>query len=197
MGSSPPAPRTPGPIRLMGEETHFLTTQAPKFSNKYYQTGHFAHNPSTKSKGVVILLSADIQFHLEAEEKDREERYLFLKGYIGDSRVTLANLYLQNKGQNASLVSALKALDAFSEGTVIIGGDFNAPLDPRVDTSKGSSTILDHVLRGMRTLPPTISSQTAGALSTTQKRTTPFIQHHTNPTRGLITSSPNTETWMH
>ncbi|CAH2247770.1 LINE-1 reverse transcriptase homolog [Pelobates cultripes] len=111
------------------------------------------HNPSTKSKGVAILLSENIQFHLEAEEKDREGRYLFLKWYIGDSRVTLANLYLPNKGQKASLASLLKALHAFSEGTVIIRGDFNAPLDPRVDTSKGSSTIPDHVLRGIRTLP--------------------------------------------
>ncbi|CAH2312275.1 Hypothetical predicted protein [Pelobates cultripes] len=134
------------------QETHFLATKAPKFSDKYFPTGYYAHNPSTKSKGVAILFSADTQFRLEAEEKDREGRYLFLKGHIGDAQVTLANLYLPNKGQKPFLASALRNLEAFSAGSVIIGGDLNAPLDPRMDTSKGSSTIPDHVLRGLRTL---------------------------------------------
>ncbi|CAH2294014.1 Hypothetical predicted protein [Pelobates cultripes] len=134
------------------QETHFLATKAPKFSDKYFPTGYYAHNPSTKSKGVAILFSADTQFRLEAEEKDREGRYLFLKGHIGDAQITLANLYLPNKGQKSFLASALRKLEAFSAGTVIIGGDLNAPLDPKMDTSKGGSTIPDHVLRGLRTL---------------------------------------------
>ncbi|CAH2283693.1 Hypothetical predicted protein [Pelobates cultripes] len=134
------------------QETHFLATKASKFSDKYFPTGYYAHNPSTKSKGVAILFSADTQFRLEAEEKDREGRYLFLKGHIGDAQVTLANLYLPNKGQKPFLASALRNLEEFSAGTVIIGGDLNAPLDPKMDTSKGSSTIPDHVLRGLRTL---------------------------------------------
>ncbi|CAH2275783.1 Hypothetical predicted protein [Pelobates cultripes] len=131
------------------QETHFLATKAPKFSDKYFPTGYYAHNPSTKSKGVAILFSADTQFRLEAEEKDREGRYLFLKGHIGDAQITLVNLYLPNKGQKSFLASALRKLEAFSAGTVIIGGDLNAPLDPKMDTSKGGSTIPDHVLRGL------------------------------------------------
>ncbi|CAH2316645.1 Hypothetical predicted protein, partial [Pelobates cultripes] len=145
-------------IRALGisiaffQETHFHAPQAPKFSNRYYPTGYFAHNPSNKSKVVAILLSADIQFQLEAEVKDTEDRYLFLEGKIGDSRITPANLYLPNKGQKQFLTFALRTLETFGEGTIIIGGDFNAPLDPRTDTSKGTSKIPDHVLRGMRTL---------------------------------------------
>ncbi|CAH2296671.1 Hypothetical predicted protein [Pelobates cultripes] len=105
------------------QETHFHAPQAPKFSNRY------THNPSNKSKGVVKLLSADIQFQLEAEVKDTEAEVkdLFLKGKIGDSRITLANLYLPNKGQKQFLTSALRTLETFGEGAVIIGGDFNAP----------------------------------------------------------------------
>ncbi|CAH2276697.1 Hypothetical predicted protein [Pelobates cultripes] len=33
------------------QETHFLTAQALRFSNKYYPTGYFTHNPSSKTNG--------------------------------------------------------------------------------------------------------------------------------------------------
>ncbi|CAH2301598.1 Hypothetical predicted protein, partial [Pelobates cultripes] len=151
------------------QETHFHAPQAPKFSNKHYPNGHFAHNPSTKSKGVAILFSANTQFHLEAEVRDTEGRYLFIKGKIGNSTLTFANLYLPNKGQKPFLASALRTLEEFGEGTIIIGGDFNAPLDPKMDTSKGASTIPGHILRGMRTL-----------LSNHQFTDTWRILHHTD-----------------
>ncbi|CAH2247091.1 LINE-1 reverse transcriptase homolog [Pelobates cultripes] len=109
----------------------------------------------------------------------------------------LANLYLPNKGPKASLASALKALDAFSEGTVIIRGDFNAPLEPRVGTLKGNSTIPDHVLRGMRTLLSNYQlADCWRTIHNAEKDYTYYLTPHKSYLR-IDTSPPTTETWMH
>ncbi|CAH2247024.1 Hypothetical predicted protein [Pelobates cultripes] len=50
------------------------------------------------------------------------------------------------------LRSTLNALDSFSEGTLVTGGDFNVPLDLKLDTSSGTMTLPDYIIRGTRAL---------------------------------------------
>lgn len=63
---------------------------------------------------------------------------MFLKGLVGDVLVTLATVYAPNDRQDAFLQNTL--LD-FTEGHLILGGDFNVPLVPTVDTSSGTSSL--------------------------------------------------------
>ncbi|CAH2225440.1 Hypothetical predicted protein, partial [Pelobates cultripes] len=124
--------------------THFQTSKHPKFSNKHYPLSFHATNPDSKTKGVTILFAADIPFRKEEELADPGGRFLFLKGTIHNTRFTFANLYLPNKGQKTFLGRTLALLDSFSDGKLILGGDFSAPLDPKLDTSTGHSTLPSH-----------------------------------------------------
>ncbi|CAH2324659.1 Hypothetical predicted protein, partial [Pelobates cultripes] len=132
------------------QETHFKTDKWPKFSNKHFPLSFHATNPDSKTNGTAILFSVEVPFQLEEELSDPNGRYLFLKGTIHATCFTFANLYLPNRGQKPFLKKTLTALDLFSDGILIIGGDFNAPLNPRLDTSAGHSILPDHVLRGMQ-----------------------------------------------
>lgn len=98
-------------------------------------------NPTTKSKGVSILLFSKAPWKYQDSIKDPAGRYVFLKGLIGDIQVTLATIYTPNDRQDAFLNHTLEKLLEFTEGQLILGGDFNVPLLPSVDTSSGSSSV--------------------------------------------------------
>ncbi|CAH2247412.1 Hypothetical predicted protein [Pelobates cultripes] len=108
------------------QEIHFKTDKWPKFSNKHFPLSFHATNPDLRTKGMAILFSVEVPFQLEEELSDPNGDKTFLK-------------------------KTLTTLDLFSDGILILGGDFNTPLDPRLDTYAGHSTLPDHVLRGMRT----------------------------------------------
>ncbi|CAH2329350.1 Hypothetical predicted protein, partial [Pelobates cultripes] len=48
------------------------------------------------------------------------------------------------------LKSTLAKLNDFSEGILVLGGDFNVPLDPILDSSTGHSSISQLHLRAIR-----------------------------------------------
>lgn len=73
---------------------------------------------------------------------DKEGRFAFIKGLIGDVQLTLATIYAPNEHQDTFLRRTLSKLSDFREGLLILGGDFNIPLIPAVDTSSGTSSIL-------------------------------------------------------
>lgn len=75
------------------QETHFRSDSIPKLTYKYYPTHFLAPNQVAKSKGVSILLHKDLDFSLSDSLTDPEGRYIFIKGLIGDSPVTFANIY--------------------------------------------------------------------------------------------------------
>lgn len=56
---------------------------------------------------------------------DTEDRYVFIKGLIGDVRVTIATIYAPNDRQDTFIHCVLSKLTDFAEGQVIIGEDFN------------------------------------------------------------------------
>ncbi|CAH2274613.1 Hypothetical predicted protein, partial [Pelobates cultripes] len=54
---------------------------------------------------------------------------------------TFATIYTPNSGQASFLRRTLTKLSRFTEGTLILGGDLNVPLDPKMDTSRGHSSV--------------------------------------------------------
>lgn len=66
---------------------------------------------------------------------------MFIKGLIGDVQMTLATIYAPNNHQDTFYVRALDNLLNFTEGQLVLGGDFNVPLIPSVDTSSTASSI--------------------------------------------------------
>lgn len=64
-----------------------------------------------------------------------------VKGSIGNTRMTLATIYALNDHQNVFINCVLDTLLEFSDGQLILGGDFNIPLLPSADTSLGVSSV--------------------------------------------------------
>lgn len=93
-------------------------------------------------KGIAILISSRVSWSLIEKCLDLNGRYLFLKGYLDGIKVTLATVYAPNLNQDSFLNIVLPKLAEFAEGKLILGGgDFNIPLDPRIDTSVGTSSV--------------------------------------------------------
>uniref|UniRef100_A0A8C5QX73 exodeoxyribonuclease III n=1 Tax=Leptobrachium leishanense TaxID=445787 RepID=A0A8C5QX73_9ANUR len=131
------------------QETHFRVGSRPRLTDSNFPTGLFSDTPGSKSKGTAILFHKSVPYQEKATLTDENGRYVFTKGQIAGQLFTFANVYVPNKAQHRFLAKTLQILHAFSEGTLILGGDFNVPLHPTVDTSTGRSSMPSHVLRSI------------------------------------------------
>lgn len=127
------------------QETHFKTGATPCLQNQYFPIAYHATNPMNKSKGVSILLAGKVPWTCSDSRIDPEGRYVLIKGLIGDVLVTLATVYAPNHRQDTFIHSTLSLLMDITEGHLILGGDFNVPLTPTVDTSSGTSSLRSSV----------------------------------------------------
>uniref|UniRef100_A0A8C5Q7A1 Reverse transcriptase domain-containing protein n=3 Tax=Leptobrachium leishanense TaxID=445787 RepID=A0A8C5Q7A1_9ANUR len=138
------------------QETHFRADAPPTLTSGLFPDGFFSNYAVTKSRGTAILFSRDVPFQLVDQQVDPEGRYLFLKGSISDTQYTFASIYLPNTNQHKCLARILKQLTSFTSGVLVLGGDFNVPLEPRLDTSRGMSSApsssLRHIRRSLDTL---------------------------------------------
>lgn len=132
------------------QETHFRTNQIPRLTNAYFNRAYHATNDLAKTKGVTILLRKDNPFILTDRLTDPEGRYVFIKGAYGNKTVTLANVYFPNVSQVTFCQKISHELKGFAEGTLIMGGDFNVPLNPTIDSSTGKSCIKYRALKNIK-----------------------------------------------
>lgn len=123
------------------KETNFKTNQITKLTNSFFTEAYHATNDSAKTKGVSILVSKDTPFMLTDHLTDLEGRYIFLKGTYAGTPLTLENVYFPNSAQITFCQRMIRALQGFMTGYLILGGDFNIPLNPLVDTSSGKTCI--------------------------------------------------------
>uniref|UniRef100_A0A8C5PTB1 Reverse transcriptase domain-containing protein n=1 Tax=Leptobrachium leishanense TaxID=445787 RepID=A0A8C5PTB1_9ANUR len=132
------------------QETHFKQDKQPSFKDSNFPTGYFSNYTGGKSRGTAIVFSRDIPFIEKDIASDPEGRFLFLKGQIAEAMYTFASIYLPNKAQHKCLANILKALSAFQEGVLILAGDFNVALNPKMDTSLGSTSLPHNILAQIR-----------------------------------------------
>lgn len=123
------------------QETHFKNDRLPLLQNRSFPRAYHSTNPTSKSRGVSILISDRLPWQSQEVSADPEGRYLFLKGLIGGIQLTLATLLAPNVHQDRFLRQTLDKLMEYREGLLILGGDFNVPLIPSLDTSTGSSSV--------------------------------------------------------
>ncbi|CAH2219285.1 Hypothetical predicted protein, partial [Pelobates cultripes] len=134
----------------MLQETHFKSTDTHRLKSRHYPVNYHSTHPTTRKVGVAILLNANLQFKLTDQLSDPSGRFLFIKGTILQKTYTLASVYAPNAKQATFLRKTISQLATFTEGTLLIGGDFNAPLDPLSDSSTGHSSIPQTAIRTIR-----------------------------------------------
>ncbi|CAH2295654.1 Hypothetical predicted protein, partial [Pelobates cultripes] len=97
--------------------------------------------PASQRDTLPTTHMPKMPFQSQAELADPEGRYIFVKGTIAGHQYTLACVYAPNTAQHHFLTRTLHALDRFREGLLILAGDLNLALDPRLDTSLGTSSL--------------------------------------------------------
>lgn len=103
-----------------------------------------------RARGVTIALGKICPMTSITPQTDPEGRFLFIKGILHGQGYTLASIYAPNTGKADFLVKTLGKLDKFKEGCVIIGGDLNVILDPKLDTTAEKTALTFKALKQMK-----------------------------------------------
>lgn len=73
----------------------------------------------------MILISNTTKFDLEKECRDREGRYVIVKGRVENELVTLVNIYAPPESHKSFFKSLFDDIIAETEGVLVCGGDLN------------------------------------------------------------------------
>lgn len=120
------------------QETHFAYSNHPKFFHKAFNQSYYTLFPSI-CRGVAIFIHNSFPFEVQDVYKDKDSRFLILKGRILGRALTIANIYAPNEASSSFFHTFFDTLDKFYSPHIILGGDFNMVAHPSLDRSNPSS----------------------------------------------------------
>uniref|UniRef100_A0A3B4Z9Q3 exodeoxyribonuclease III n=1 Tax=Stegastes partitus TaxID=144197 RepID=A0A3B4Z9Q3_9TELE len=116
------------------QETHMSKEESEKLCVGW--VGHVFYSiGSSKSKGVIILVSKQLQFKCIRQIKDNSGRVIIVLAEIQSQKLILANIYAPNLDDQHFFVDLERKLQTAGNHTVVLGGDFNLLMDPALDHS--------------------------------------------------------------
>ena len=123
---------------------YFLTRNSlekNEWKNEWGSEIILAHG-SSNSSGVAILVNKGVDCTIHSKILDPLGRYIIIKAEIEDEMYILINIYAPNKDTNIvnffnNLLMTLRENEFDEEENIIIGGDFNCPLNPLLDKKGG------------------------------------------------------------
>ena len=123
------------------QETHSKKDTESQWRNECGGKILFCHG-SSNSAGVAILIRNGFDFKDHSVILDPLGRYLIVKATILDKQYVLLNIYAPNKDKDllAFLGTIQKLIcnnNLDDEENIIVGGDFNCPIDPSLDKKGG------------------------------------------------------------
>ncbi len=110
-------------------------------------TNPFSHRTSN-SKGVVILIPKNIEYSMCDKITDIEGRILIVKLEINEIHFIICNVCAptrDHKKEQISFINSLKdKLSSLEQDNLLIAGDLNLYLDPKLDKQDSISNKNDH-----------------------------------------------------
>uniref|UniRef100_A0A3Q3ASL9 Reverse transcriptase domain-containing protein n=1 Tax=Kryptolebias marmoratus TaxID=37003 RepID=A0A3Q3ASL9_KRYMA len=122
------------------QETHLSKTEHEKLKNYGYRNLYYSSYKEGRRRGAAILISNTIQFDYKKELKDKEGRYIMLKGRIENELITLVNVYAPPESNKNFFKNLFDLIAIETEGILICGGDLNVVLNHNVDTTSHKKT---------------------------------------------------------
>lgn len=131
------------------QETHLSDLEHQKLNKFGYTKVYYSSYGGKHKRGVAILISNRISFEQSFTHKDKDGRYILVKGNINGQMFTLLNVYAPPGADIAFYTNIMDLIANHSEGTLINGGDYNLHLQPSMDVSNTSTTIktINHKFR--------------------------------------------------
>ena len=122
------------------QETHLSKQEHDKLKKFGYKNTFFSAFEKGPKRGVAILISNSLHFEVTKVLKDKEGRYVIVKGKIENNVVTLINVYVpvlvHKSGTDKSFLQQLfETIALESEGTLVCAGDFNLILNAKLDST--------------------------------------------------------------
>ena len=126
------------------QETHLSTKDKHRLRVKGWKTILQA-NGKQKKAGVAILISDKVDFKIKQVKKDKEGKYIMIKGTLHQEDISLINIYAPNIGAPMYIKQLLTNLKGEINNNTIIVGDLNTPLTAmdRSSRQKVNKEILD------------------------------------------------------
>ncbi len=121
------------------QETHLKQSDVARFQNKYYKLIAFSCTQN-KTKGVLILVNRKLNLTIEHLGSDEKGRFVFIRCKIYNNRLALVSIYGPNETDNAFLTQISKTLLEEIDCPLVVGGDFNAVINPALDKSQSDTT---------------------------------------------------------
>lgn len=137
------------------QETHIKNNFHNRLKAKWVKDVYHSFF-ATKARGVAILFRKGIPFIHKSTLADKDGRYIIVSGEMYNTSITLVNLYAPNIDNPTFFKKVFSLIPDLSQTKLIIGGDFNTPLDPFLDRSStrkipknNSSTFLNSYINNM------------------------------------------------
>ena len=116
------------------QETHLKPRNTYRLKVKGWKK-IFHTNGDQKKAGVAILISDKIDFEIKTMLRDKEGRYIMIKGPIQED-ITIVNIYAPNTGALQHIMQMLASMKGEINSNTIVVGDFNTPPTPMVRATK-------------------------------------------------------------
>ncbi len=122
------------------QETHLKQSDVARFQNKYYKLIAFSC-AQNKTKGVLILVNRKLNLTIEHLGSDEKCRFVFIRCKIYNNRLALVSIYGPNETDSAFLTQISKTLLEEIDCPLVVGGDFNAVINPALNKSQSDTTV--------------------------------------------------------
>jgi exonuclease III len=142
------------PDILFIQETHFTNELENIIAKEWNGTAIHSYG-SSQSRGVSILLGSKLQFEHIDTYCTGDGRLLLTNIQTKDGVYCLVNIYSPNdtNSRNTFFKNANNVITEKCMGYLIIGGDFNDTINPKLDRkSKATSRKLKHAVYGLNSL---------------------------------------------
>uniref|UniRef100_A0A3B1KG98 exodeoxyribonuclease III n=1 Tax=Astyanax mexicanus TaxID=7994 RepID=A0A3B1KG98_ASTMX len=110
------------------QETHLKAKDVYRLQNKYYKIIS-SSSSSNKTKGVLILVKRKLNITVELAGGDSDGRWCFASIILNDIKCSIVSVYAPNIFDPELFCMQL-----------IVGGDFNSVIDPKIDRTSSSGT---------------------------------------------------------
>lgn len=120
---------------LFLQETHLPQQEHEKLKRFGFRNGLYSSYKTSQKRGVAILIANAVQFECHKEVKDKEGRYVLVKGKLENKVVTLINVYAPPESTKCFFKNLFDIIALETEGILICGGDFNVVMNHNFDTT--------------------------------------------------------------
>lgn len=116
------------------QETHLQKQEHEKLKSKTKSQVYFSSYNSSQ-KGVAIIIKPQVGFEIENCVIDKEGRYVLVVGKVEGREFTIFNVYYPPDSGTEFMLHLIEILTTKSKGVLIMAGDFNLVMNPKLDSS--------------------------------------------------------------